>query len=88
MSYLSWVQPLSMSKTPLRRFLEESEQSAEAFAASHHFSPWTIRHYARGDKMPSFRAQRALNDATGGAVTPNDWLEWSSQQTAKQADAA
>ena len=76
-----------MSKTPLRRYLEDSDQSAEAFAARHHFSPWTIRHYARGDKMPSFKAQSAISAATDGAVTPNDWMEWSSRPT-KPASAA
>lgn len=61
--------------TPLREYLERTSQTAEAFAAMHGFSPWSVRHWARGDKMPRLQAQMRLAEATGGEVSPEKWLD-------------
>lgn len=66
-----------MSETPLRRYLTERSLKAEDFAAAHSLSPWSVRHWSRGDKVPVLDNQRELERATDGAVTPADWLEWS-----------
>lgn len=66
-----------MSETPLRRFLTEHGLKAEDFAAAHQMSPWSVRHWSRGDKVPMLDNQRELERATEGAVTPSHWLEWS-----------
>lgn len=66
-----------MTKSPLRDYLAASEKSAEAFAAETGLSPWNVRHWARGDKVPELASQIKLETATGGAVTPAMWLEWS-----------
>lgn len=78
-----------MSKSPLREYLDAEQSSAERFAADKGLSPWSVRHWARGDKLPELASQIALEKATDGKVTPAQWLEWSlSRPTAPQADAA
>jgi len=75
-----------MAETPLRKYLAESKLTAEHFAAEHGMSPWSVRHWSRGDKTPSLDAQRDLETATDGAVTPAAWLEWSlSRPTGQEA---
>lgn len=65
-----------MHETPLRIYLRETNRSAEQFAQAHDFSPWSVRHWARGDKMPKPRFQRRLAIATSGIVTPVAWAAW------------
>lgn len=65
-----------MTETPLRRHLAEADTSAEDFAVAHDLSPWSVRHWARGDKMPLLENQLELERATGGKVTPAMWTEW------------
>jgi hypothetical protein len=65
-----------MSKTPLRSYLDETGQSAEVFASEKGLSPWSVRHWSRGDKLPELAKQIRLEEATDGAVTPGDWLAW------------
>lgn len=66
-----------MSKTPLREFLDTAQSSAETFAAEKGLSAWSVRHWARGDKLPALNSQLDIEKATDGAVTPAMWLEWS-----------
>ncbi len=77
-----------MSETPLRRYLDEAGLKAEDFAASNSLSPWSVRHWARGNKLPMLDKQRELESATGGKVTPADWLEWSMSRDAADAQVA
>jgi hypothetical protein len=65
-----------MDATPLRQFLTSTGQEAEAFAEAHSLSPWSVRHWARGDKVPNLDSQVKLELATGGAVRPADWLAY------------
>lgn len=65
-----------MTETPLRRHLAEIGTSAEDFAVAHDLSPWSVRHWARGDKMPLLGNQLELERATAGKVTPAMWTEW------------
>lgn len=74
-----------MSKSPLREFLDAAESSAETFAVDKGLSPWSVRHWARGNKVPSLSSQMEIERATGGKVTPAMWLEWS---LARQQEAA
>lgn len=64
------------NQTPLRTYLQRVGMSAEAFAAQHSLSPWNIRHWSRGDKMPSLASQAEIAEATDGEVTPESWLAW------------
>lgn len=73
-----------MSKSPLREYLDAAETSAEAFAAKQGLSPWSVRHWARGDKVPVLDSQREIERATGGKVTPAMWLTWSLSRPTKQ----
>jgi hypothetical protein len=66
-----------MLKTPLRDYLIKSGKSAEAFAIEHGLSPWSVRHWARGDKHPGLKAQICIAKATADVVTPGDWLAFS-----------
>lgn len=74
-----------MSKSPLRDYLDAARKSAETFAAEKGLSPWNVRHWARGDKVPALPSQIEIERATGGQVTPAMWLAWS---LARQTDAA
>jgi hypothetical protein len=65
-----------MNETPLRLYLGEIGMTAEAFAIDHGFSPWSVRHWTRGNKHPSLDMQIRLETATAGAVTPADWLRY------------
>lgn len=76
-----------MSETPLRRYLAEAGLRAEDFASSNSLSPWSVRHWARGDKMPMLDNQRELERATAGKVTPADWLAWSMTRSTTSAAA-
>jgi hypothetical protein len=77
-----------MTKTPLRDYLDGVGQTAEAFAAAHNLSAWSVRHWARGDKEPSLGAQIDMEKATGGKITPADWLTWSIARRETQSEAA
>lgn len=78
-----------MSTSPLRSFLDDAKSTAEAFAASKGLSAWSVRHWARGDKLPTLDNQREIERATDGAVTPAMWLEWSlSRPDAPAQDAS
>lgn len=65
-----------MTDTPLRRFLSDQSLTAEDFASAKGMSAWSVRHWARGDKVPSLQSQIDIEQATAGAVTPALWLEW------------
>lgn len=65
-----------MAETPLRKYLSDSKTAAEEFASTHGFSPWSVRHWARGNKLPSLDSQLELEKATDGKVSPADWLNW------------
>lgn len=65
-----------MTETPLRQHLREIGLSAEKFAELHSLSPWSVRHWSRGDKEPSLASQVELEAATNGEVSPADWLAW------------
>lgn len=65
-----------MTDTPLKVFLLERAKSAEEFAAENQLSPWSVRHWVRGDKEPSLNSQVQIERATTGIVTPAAWLEW------------
>ena len=75
-----------MTKSPLRSYLDRIEKSAEVFAIDQGLSPWSVRHWARGDKVPSLPSQMDLQRATGGEVKPEHWLQWSLSRA--QADQA
>jgi len=77
-----------MADTPLRKFLTEQSLTAEDFASKHGLSPWNVRHWARGDKEPSLPSQIDLEKATGGAVSPQDWLGWKLAQSSEPTKAA
>ena len=64
------------SKTPLRAHLDATQQTAETFATAHDLSPWSVRHWARGDKCPELENQIKLGEATGGSAGPDAWLNW------------
>lgn len=66
-----------MSKSPLREYLDEIKATAESFAAEKGLSPWSVRHWARGDKVPALSSQVEIEKATGGRITPAMWLDWS-----------
>lgn len=74
-----------MSKSPLREYLDAAEISAETFAADTGLSAWSVRHWARGDKLPALPSQLDIEKATKGKVTPAMWLEWNLQRPARQA---
>lgn len=76
-----------MSKSPLREYLDSTQTSAETFAAAQGLSPWNVRHWARGDKLPVLGSQLEIERATGGAVTPAMWLEWSLSRPRQDAAA-
>lgn len=65
-----------MTDTPLRKFLSDRSMTAEDFASDKGMSAWSVRHWARGDKVPSLQSQIDIEQATGGAVKPSDWLGW------------
>jgi len=77
-----------MSKSPLREYLDTIESSAETFAIEKGLSPWSVRHWARGDKVPTLPSQMEIERATSGKVTPSMWLAWSLSRPAKQGQAA
>jgi hypothetical protein len=77
-----------MSKTPLRQYLDSIGKTAETFAAEHRLSPWSVRHWTRGNKIPALQAQIDLKEATGGLVTPESWLAWSLAQRGDGAELA
>ena len=66
-----------MANSPLREYLDAAHTAAETFAADKGLSPWSVRHWARGDKVPALSSQLEIERATGGKVTPAMWLEWS-----------
>lgn len=65
-----------MTDTPLRKFLSDRSMTAEDFAAGQGLSAWNVRHWARGDKVPSLPSQLEIERATGGRVRPAHWLAW------------
>ncbi|WP_159975830.1 MULTISPECIES: helix-turn-helix transcriptional regulator [unclassified Novosphingobium] len=78
-----------MTDTPLRKFLSERQLTAEDFASDKGMSAWSVRHWARGDKVPSLQSQIDIEQATGGAVKPADWLGWTlALNSARQTGAA
>jgi len=78
-----------MTDTPLRRFLSDQSLTAEDFASAKGMSAWSVRHWARGDKVPSLQSQIDIEQATAGAVKPADWLGWTlSVAAARQTGAA
>lgn len=74
-----------MTDTPLKSYLSEHGKSAEEFAVENRLSPWSVRHWTRGDKEPSLNSQVQIEQATGGVVTPAAWLEWRLSNRPKQA---
>lgn len=74
-----------MADTPLKAYLSKRSKSAEEFAAENHLSPWSVRHWVRGDKEPSLNSQVQIERATAGIVTPAAWLEWRLSNRPKQA---
>lgn len=74
-----------MLKSPLRDYLDTAKLSAETFAAEKGLSAWSVRHWARGDKLPELASQINIERATDGQVTPAMWLDWS---LARSQDAA
>lgn len=76
-----------MVKSPLREYLDEVATKAEAFATAKGLSAWSVRHWARGDKLPSRASQLDLEKATDGAVTPEKWLAWDLARNAAPAEA-
>ena len=77
-----------MTKSPLREYLDTAGSSAETFAIEKGLSPWSVRHWARGDKVPTLPSQVEIERATDGKVTPAMWLAWSLCRPAKQDAAA
>ena len=77
-----------MTETPLRTFLVESGKTAEQFAAEHGFSPWSVRHWARGDKEPSLHSQVEIERATAGVVAPASWLAWKLSKASSTSEPA
>jgi len=77
-----------MTETPLRRYLDEVRKSAEVFAAEKDLSPWSVRHWTRGNKLPELKSQIKLQEATGGIVTPADWLAWDIGRQVEQSEKA
>ena len=75
-------------KTPLRDHLDSTGQTAEAFAAAHGFSAWSVRHWARGDKHPQLDAQVKMGAAVGAALSPEVWLAFSLAGAIEQQEAA
>lgn len=65
-----------MLKSPLREYLDETGATAEAFAASNRLSAWSVRHWARGNKLPNRSSQIDIEKATHGKITPAMWLAW------------
>ncbi len=66
-----------MLKSPLRDYLDTTGLSAETFAVEKGLSAWSVRHWARGDKLPELASQINIERATDGQVTPAMWLDWS-----------
>lgn len=66
-----------MTKSPLREYLDTAQLSAETFAVDKGLSAWSVRHWARGDKVPALASQLDIEKATDGSVTPSMWLAWS-----------
>lgn len=66
----------AMLKSPLREYLDQADTTAEAFAAAKGMSAWSVRHWARGDKLPNRGSQLDIERATDGKVSPADWLSW------------
>lgn len=77
-----------MIETPLRTFLAENRKTAEQFAAENGLSPWSVRHWARGDKEPSLASQVEIERATGGVVAPASWLAWKLSKAAPASEPA
>jgi len=74
-----------MTDTPLKAYLSERGKSAEEFAVENQLSPWSVRHWTRGDKEPSLNSQVHIERATGGIVTPAAWLSWRLSNRSSQA---
>jgi len=77
-----------MTDTPLRKFLSERQLTAEDFASDKGLSAWNVRHWARGDKVPSLQSQIDIEQATDGAVAPADWLGWTLAIAAARSERA
>ncbi len=58
----------------LDRYLEENRLTPSAFARGVPLPPSTITRLLAGERAPSFELLKQICLATGGAVTPNDFL--------------
>lgn len=76
------------SETPIRSYLKRVGMTAEDFATKHDFSPWSVRHWARGDKHPNRDAQIKMGEVTKGDAGPEAWLAYSLSRTEQRSHAA
>lgn len=58
----------------LDRYLEENRLTPSAFARGVPLPPSTITRLLAGERSPSFDLLKSICVATGGRVTPNDFL--------------
>lgn len=79
--------PFMHSDTPIRSYLKRVGMTAEDFAAKHAFSPWSVRHWARGDKHPNQDAQVRMGEVTKGEAGPEAWLAYSLSRIPQDAAA-
>ena len=58
----------------LEQYLKQHDQTPTEFARQHAFPPSTITRLLAGERAPGFELLTRIHVATGGAVTPNDFL--------------
>jgi hypothetical protein len=58
----------------LQAYMRQNDLSPEDFGAKVGRSHWAVRKWMYGQRTPRAAEMRAIHDATGGLVTPNDFL--------------
>ena len=59
----------------LQEYLAETSQTPEAFAEKLGIAGRSVRRYLKRERNPDLNMLAAIRAATGGRVTPNDFLE-------------
>lgn len=69
----------------LKSHLSETHESVACFAARAGFDVKTLYRYLSGERFPTPENLRRIREATGGAVTADDFVD---QHTAAKAEVA
>ena len=72
----------------LRAHLSETGETAASFAARVGVDVKTLYRYLSGERFPTPENLRRIRDATGGAVTADDFVDQHTAKPASQTEAA